>query len=38
VLSDSFNPHTAYWILIPFYIFLLYFALIGHKMGGSKTT
>jgi len=38
MLSDSFNPHTAYWILIPFYIYLLYFALIGHKAGRNLSS
>ncbi len=30
-LSDSFNPHTAYWMLIPCYAFILYYAVHGHK-------
>lgn len=33
VLSDSTNPHTAYWIMIPFYLYLLYFGLSGYKTG-----
>src|SRR5688572_9199064 len=33
MMSDSFDPHTAYWILIPFYIYLLYFALLGYIVG-----
>jgi len=38
MLSDSFNPHTAYWILIPFYLYLLYFALIGYKAGRNLSS
>jgi len=38
MLSDSFNPHTAYWILIPFYVYLLYFALFGYKAGRNLST
>lgn len=38
MLSDSFDPHTAYWILIPFYIYLLYFALSGYKVGRNMSS
>ena len=31
--SDIINPQQAYFVLIPGYIYLLYFALKGHKMG-----
>lgn len=31
-LSDLFNPHTAYWVLIPCYAFILYYAYHGHKI------
>jgi FHS family L-fucose permease-like MFS transporter len=31
-LSDVFNPREAYWILIPCYIFIGYFALWGYKL------
>jgi fucose permease len=31
-LSDSFNPRVGYWILVPFYLFLLYFSLIGFRV------
>jgi glucose/galactose transporter len=32
-LSDNgFSNQTAYWIMIPFYLFILYFALSGHKI------
>ena len=38
MLSDSFDPHTAYWILIPFYMYLLYFALVGYKVGRKMSS
>jgi glucose/galactose transporter len=31
-LADSLNPQTAYWILIPCYLFILYYASYGYKM------
>ena len=36
VISDATNPHAAYWIFIPFYLFLLYFSMAGYKAGKSK--
>lgn len=33
VISDASNPHIAYLILIPFYLFILYFAISGYKAG-----
>ncbi|PZR25655.1 MAG: glucose/galactose MFS transporter [Citrobacter freundii] len=30
-LSQVFNPQSAYWILIPSYIFLLYYSILGKK-------
>jgi fucose permease len=33
MLSDASNPHIAYWILIPFYLFILYFSVAGYKAG-----
>jgi glucose/galactose transporter len=35
-LSDASNPHVAYWVLIPFYLFILYFSLSGYKAGKEK--
>lgn len=32
VLSDMFSPQQAYWMAIPCYLFILYFALSGHKI------
>jgi FHS family L-fucose permease-like MFS transporter len=36
-LSDKFSLQEAYWILIPCYLFILYFAISGYKQGLSKT-
>ena len=30
-LSDLFSPHLAYWILIPCYLYILFYAISGHK-------
>lgn len=32
-LSDKFNNHEAYWILVPCYLFILYYAVSGYKKG-----
>ena len=32
-ISDASNPQIAYWILIPFYLFILYFSTSGYKAG-----
>ena len=34
-LADVWNMHFAYIILIPCYLFILFFAVIGHKIGKS---
>lgn len=31
-LADMFNSQQAYWILIPCYLFIAYFATFGHKV------
>ncbi len=31
-LADDFSPRTAYWIVIPIYLYVLFFALKGHKI------
>ncbi|GEO10304.1 sugar MFS transporter [Segetibacter aerophilus] len=36
-VSDSSNPQVAYWVLIPFYLFILYFATSGYKAGKQAT-
>ena len=35
-MVDMFNPQTAYWILIPCYMIIFYFAFAGHKMRSWK--
>ena len=31
-LADLINPQQAYWIVIPCYLFILYYAIKGHKV------
>lgn len=31
-LADLFSPHKAYWIVVPCYLFILYYATTGHKI------
>lgn len=31
-LADRFNPQQAYWIMIPCYLFILYYAASGYKL------
>jgi fucose permease len=33
MVSDVSNPQMAYWVFIPFYLFILYFAAAGYKAG-----
>jgi glucose/galactose transporter len=33
VLSDRYNPQQAYWILVPCYMFILYFGVKGYGAG-----
>jgi glucose/galactose transporter len=35
-LADRFNTHLAYIVVIPFYAFILYYALHGHNVGKRK--
>jgi glucose/galactose transporter len=35
-LADIFTPQQAYWILLPLYLFILYFAVAGYKVGRKK--
>ncbi len=35
-IADISNPKTAYWIIIPIYLFILYYAISGHKLGTVK--
>jgi MFS transporter, FHS family, L-fucose permease len=32
-LADVINPHMAYMVVIPCYLFILYYAVAGHKVG-----
>jgi FHS family L-fucose permease-like MFS transporter len=34
-LADLFSPKDAYWVLVPCYLFILYYALAGHKAGNA---
>ena len=31
LLSDATNGQDAYWVMLPLYAFILYYALLGHK-------
>ena len=35
-LSDRYNPQIAYLVLIPSYLFLLYYSVSGYKMGKNR--
>jgi fucose permease len=35
-LADLANPQQAYWILIPCYLYIGYFAISGFKLGRDK--
>lgn len=30
--ADHFNPHLAYWVLLPCYLYLFYYAFYGYKV------
>ncbi|HEX5552078.1 MAG TPA: sugar MFS transporter [Chitinophagaceae bacterium] len=32
-LSDWYNPQSAYWVLVPCYSFIMFFAVKGYKIG-----
>lgn len=32
-LADSSNRHSAYWIVLPCYLYIMYFAIKGYKVG-----
>jgi fucose permease len=32
-LSDEWNSQQAYWIMMPCYLFILYFSVKGYKYG-----
>ena len=31
-LAQNFDPHSAYWIVLPCYLFILFYAIYGHKL------
>lgn len=35
-LADSFSTQQAYWVCVPAYFVIMYFAFIGHKAGKRK--
>ena len=35
-LSESFNSQQAYWIMIPCYLYILFFSIKGHRAGKSN--
>jgi fucose permease len=35
-LGESIGLQQAYWIMIPCYLFIFYFAVSGHKVGLKK--
>ncbi|MCH4822458.1 sugar MFS transporter [Gramella lutea] len=34
-LAETWNPQDAYWVMIPCYLFILYFAVLGYKIRRS---
>src|SRR5690606_5933411 len=36
-LAGYVAPHQASWVAVPCYLFLLYYALLGHKVGKART-
>lgn len=36
-LADVVNPTNAYWILVPCYVFIFFYAVKGHKIGLKPT-
>lgn len=35
-LADRFNPHQAYWLVIPCYLVIGWYAIVGYRMGVKK--
>lgn len=35
-ISDASNPQLAYWVFIPFYLFILYFSAAGYRAGKKE--
>ncbi len=36
-ISDLSNPQNAYWVMIPAYLFILFYAIKGYKIGQNRT-
>ncbi len=36
VLADRFSSQSAYWVMVPLYVFILYYAIKGHKLTSWK--
>ena len=36
-LADVFSPHHAYWIVVPCYLCIWYYAKAGHKVGLNRS-
>lgn len=36
-LADFWSPQTAYWIMVPCYLFILYYAVAGHNVGRKSS-
>jgi FHS family L-fucose permease-like MFS transporter len=36
-LADYWKPQTAYWIMVPCYLFILYYAVAGHNVGRKSS-
>jgi glucose/galactose transporter len=34
-IADHFSPHQAYWMVIPCYVVILFYAVRGHKLGSK---
>lgn len=35
-LADHFTPKSAYFVVIPIYLFILFYAVIGHSAGRQQ--
>ena len=35
-LADSTNRQTAYWITVPCYVYILFYALKGYRVGKTR--
>ncbi len=31
-LAETYSPHTAYWVVLPSYLFILYYSIKAHKL------